>query len=207
MAASDKKLSKTLSYILRHGASSMGLQLHDGFVYIDELLKLPQLRRYNLQDIAHVVQSNDKQRFHMEVDPATGKHRIRANQGHTMEVAGLDLTPITDWSQYPTVVHGTYRKCWGDIRQMGLSRMGRNHIHFAPGDPGEEGVISGMRASCDILIYIDMKKALDDGFTFFLSANHVVLCPGDRKGLLPPRYFREVVNRRTREKYSLEKVA
>lgn len=26
--------------------------------------------------------------------------------------------------------------------------MGRNHVHFAIGYPGEEGVISGMRATC-----------------------------------------------------------
>ena len=38
--------------------------------------------------------------------------------------------------------------------------MNRTHIHFAPGLPKESGVISGMRASAQVYIYIDMEKAL-----------------------------------------------
>lgn len=34
--------------------------------------------------------------------------------------------------------------------------MSRNHIHFAPGMPKEEGVVSGMRGSCDLIIQIDL---------------------------------------------------
>ena len=81
--------------------------------------------------------------------------------------------------------------------------MKRTHIHFAPGEPGESGVISGewrknkisfklkkrpnlssfqnqiyrfefvtlfsgMRASCDIIIFVDLEKALT-GKHFCLS--------------------------------------
>ena len=42
-----------------------------------------------------------------------------------------DLKPITDPSAYPVVVHGTYSKAWEQIRKQGLSKMRRNHIHFA----------------------------------------------------------------------------
>jgi 2'-phosphotransferase len=41
--------------------------------------------------------------------------------------------------------------------------MTRNHIHFAPGLPKEEGVISGMRQSCDVIIEIDLSAAIKDG--------------------------------------------
>ena len=44
-----------------------------------------------------------------------------------------DLKPITDPSAYPVVVHGTYTKAWQQIRRQGLSKMRRNHIHFAQG--------------------------------------------------------------------------
>lgn len=71
--------------------------------------------------------------------------------------------------------------------------MSRNHIHFAPGEPGEEGVISGMRSSCEILVFIDLRKALSDGFKFYRSANNVILCPGNEQGFLPPQYFEKVV--------------
>jgi 2'-phosphotransferase len=62
------------------------------------------------------------------------------------------LTKIEDPSLYPVVIHGTFAKVWHLIKAEGLKRMGRNHIHFAPGMPKEEGVISGMRGSCDIIV-------------------------------------------------------
>ena len=37
----------------------------------------------------------------------------------------------------------------------GLCRMARNHIHFAAAMPGEDGVISGMRGSCQVSIYVN----------------------------------------------------
>lgn len=58
------------------------------------------------------------------------------------------------------MVHGTYYRHWDQIKQQGLSRMHRRHIHFSPGLPGDDGVISGMRSSCQIYIYIDLAKAL-----------------------------------------------
>lgn len=43
---------------------------------------------------------------------------------------------------------------------QGLSRMARTHIHFAPGEPGADSVISGMRRSCQVVIYINIDKAI-----------------------------------------------
>jgi len=72
--------------------------------------------------------------------------------------------------------------------------MKRNHIHFATGLLGEEGVISGMRHSCNVLIYIDLEKALKDGVKFFKSENGVVLTEGvNGEGYLPNDYFKKVV--------------
>jgi 2'-phosphotransferase len=71
--------------------------------------------------------------------------------------------------------------------------MQRSHIHFAQGLPGDSGVISGMRARSQVHIFIDMEKALADGYKFFLSVNGVALCPGNEQGLLPPHYFSRVV--------------
>lgn len=53
--------------------------------------------------------------------------------------------------------------------------MSRNHIHFAPGMPKEEGVVSGMRGSCDVIIQIDLKAAMKDGIEFYISSNNVIL--------------------------------
>jgi len=47
--------------------------------------------------------------------------------------------------------------------------MGRNHVHFAIGMPGEKEVISGMRMTCDVFIELDMEKALKDGMKIYIS--------------------------------------
>ncbi len=104
---------------------------------------------------------------------------------------GVDpgLTPVTDPSAYPAVIHGTYASKWEPIKKRGLSRMARNHIHFAPGRRDtlvlhisrkliqivfsfvfrlyEDHVISGMRRNCDLLIYVDVSKAMEGTRNYF----------------------------------------
>lgn len=70
--------------------------------------------------------------------------------------------------------------------------MNRNHIHLAQGIPGET-VISGIRKSSDVLIYIDINKALANGIRFYLSDNGVVLTEGNKDGFLECDFFQKVV--------------
>ncbi|VDH92002.1 Hypothetical predicted protein [Mytilus galloprovincialis] len=55
----DRHLSKTLIYVLRHGASKWGLKvLPGGFVYVDELLsRHPGLSGYTLKELTRLVES------------------------------------------------------------------------------------------------------------------------------------------------------
>lgn len=104
------------------------------------------------------------------------------------------------------VVHGTSARAWEEIRRSGgLRRMGRLHVHFAAGLPagfepveplggegeadGERGgegegererppVISGMRNSATVLVYLDVRRALEAGLPLWRSANGVVLSEG-----------------------------
>lgn len=186
------RLSKSLSYVLRHGASKMGLQMSsDGFVYVDELLAHQQFRSFSLEDVQQVVATNEKQRFKFQTHPEDGRLQIRANQGHSVQVEDLELKQVSpDDPDCPKeAVHGTYMKYWPSIQSQGLSRMNRTHIHLAPGLPGEGGVISGMRQNCELAVYINVSKAISDGIQFFWSANGVLLTPGDAGGILAPCYF------------------
>ena len=72
--------------------------------------------------------------------------------------------------------------------------MGRNHVHFAVGRPGESEVISGMRNTCDILIELDLEKALKDGMKFYISKNKVILSSGF-DDLISINYFKRVSDR------------
>ncbi|KAI2637363.1 RNA 2'-phosphotransferase, Tpt1 [Xylaria nigripes] len=145
---------------------------------------------------------------------------IRANQGHSIAVASEGLhTPITlEAGNIPdVVVHGTYFAFWPAIVAAGgLKKMGRTHVHFGTGLPdGQTGqvhdveeeetataesrpVISGMRADAEVLVFVDVEKALreDDGIKWWVSENRVVLTEGNAQGLVPSKYFKEVRGRR-----------
>ncbi|XP_013922751.1 PREDICTED: nucleoside diphosphate-linked moiety X motif 22-like isoform X1 [Thamnophis sirtalis] len=198
----DVRLSKALSYALRHGAEKMGLHMSsDGFVDVGEILRLPQFKAWSQEDVERVVESNEKQRFTLCRHPSGGHLQIRANQGHSLQVPELELTALQTLKDFPeTVAHGTLLRHWPAIRQHGLSRMGRTHIHLAPGLPGEGAVLSGMRDSSEVAIIIDIPKALADGIAFFRSANGVILTPGNADGLLLPCYFSRALQLRPRRK-------
>ncbi|KAJ1306594.1 hypothetical protein OPQ81_007594 [Rhizoctonia solani] len=204
--------SKTLSYILRHGAAKEHLTIRsDGYVRVLDLLARPKLKDLDLPGLLKIVTNDQKQRYQLGVQngpdgpkvpivPITSAQApdlatslwIRANQGHTLKVDDLETKPITDPSEVPCAVHGTNLKAWESIKAQGLSRMRRNHIHLASGRPGASGVISGMRSSSQILIFIDIAAAIAAGILFHLSANGVILTAGDSNGLIPPVYFSSV---------------
>jgi 2'-phosphotransferase len=123
---------------------------------------------------------------------------IRANQGHSIKLdsSGM-LRPLTieDGNIPEVVVHGTYLATWSAIeRTGGLSRMNRNHVHFATGLPSTDtGVVSGMRADAEVLVYIDVAKTIREGkLEWWMSDNGVVLTEGDADGIVRTEYFSEV---------------
>jgi 2'-phosphotransferase len=195
MAYDRVKVSRSLSHILRHGAAREGLPMDaGGFVRLDSLLALRQFRGVSRADVAEIVRSCPKQRFCLQ--RRAGQDFIRANQGHTIATvrAAELLTPLSidNVEDFPTVIHGTFRRNLSSILATGLSRMQRQHIHFATQTFTAIG-ISGLRGMADIVISIDLHAALADGIPFYVSANHVVVTPGQGgSGLLPTRYFAHV---------------
>ncbi|KAF9133408.1 tRNA 2'-phosphotransferase 1 [Mortierella sp. 14UC] len=190
------RLSKALSWLLRHNAVSQGIAIRpDGYVKITAVLGHPKFKDFTLDDIIRVVDTNEKKRFEILEDAQGQKEYIRAVQGHSIaEVAELGYVEIIDVAQIPTAVHGTMFNKWRFIGKQGLSKMNRNHIHMAHGLPGEDGVISGMRQRCDLYIHVDTAKALGDGIKFYRSSNNVILSDGKNgDGFIPPKYFSRVV--------------
>lgn len=191
--ASDVSLSKRLSWLLRHGAIREHLSItQDGFVPVSEVLSHHAFRgMLSLDGLKKIVENNDKKRFTLSTS-ASGVLLIRANQGHSIQaITDLQLTPIKNLNDVPggCVVHGTYESCWPNIMKHGLSRMSRIHIHFCAYEPDDKRIISGLRKSAQIFIYIDVDKAVKDGICFFKSTNDVILSPGDDKGFIKPVYF------------------
>lgn len=204
--------SKTLSYILRHGAAKEHLAIRsDGYVRVADLLARPKLKELDLPGLLKIVAADQKQRYQLGAQATPDDPKapilpimsaqapddasalwIRANQGHTLKVDDLEMKPITDPSEVACAVHGTDQRAWENIKEQGLSRMARNHIHLASGRPGASGVISGMRNSSQILIFIDLAAAMANGILFYLSTNGVILTAGNKEGYIPPVYFSSV---------------
>eukprot|EP00754_Rhynchopus_humris_P005023 Rhum_TRINITY_DN12517_c0_g1::Rhum_TRINITY_DN12517_c0_g1_i1::g.52524::m.52524/K10669/TRPT1, TPT1; 2'-phosphotransferase len=191
------RCSKELSYVLRHGAAKDGYTLTpDGFVPVTELRAkgsrlVKQLRD---EDFQYLVKTNAKQRFRIRSND-DGSLWIAANQGHSASLGLAEenfMEAITDPAQVPVALHGTYKKCLDDIKADGLSRMGRQHVHFATGLPKADGVMSGMRTSCEVVVYLDVEKCLAGGLKLYRSKNDVILCPGDKDGFVRPQFFKSI---------------
>ena len=207
-----EKLSRQLSRILRHKAPDLGLTVEpDGYVLISSLLKLPQFSKVSVDSLKQVVQHNwdhSKGRFSVSEDGT----KVRANQGHTISVVNQDLllTLITDPSTVVPLkdglyecVHGTYLQNFNSIKNTnkegqeqpgeeytGLSKMARQHVHFAKGLIGDDNVKSGMRKSATLLVWCDMTAAMASGIKFYESANGVILSPGNKHGIVPSKFLR-----------------
>jgi RNA:NAD 2'-phosphotransferase (TPT1/KptA family) len=191
------RISKTMSFLLRHGAQKEGLPIQpNGFVPISDLLAHRNLRSLAVTrvNVLEVVAQDAKGRYELDAS----QQLIRATQGHSMKLESVedDMTPLTVDSVPLVVVHGTYRKFLASIEQEGLKRFSRQHIHMTTGTHGDESVKSGMRNNVDTYIFIDARRAIADGIPFFLSRNGVVLTPGiGEQGILPAKYFLRVEHR------------
>jgi len=177
----------------------------DGYIRVTELLANPRLEGLDFPALRETVEKDLKKRYDLLYDTQgntansteseTGIWLIRANQGHSIKSVQLELQPVLSSTDIPMAVHGTTLQAWKSISTQGLSKMNRNHIHLAQGI-ARGSVISGMRNSSQILIYIDVERAISAGIKFFLSTNGVVLTAGDERGFLAPQFFSRVEDAR-----------
>lgn len=193
------RISKTLTQILRHKAPHLGVAIRpDGYCRLTDVLAVNWMLELDctVDDVESVVRDSDKKRFDM-IDES-GEQMIRAVQGHSIkdvEDECLLRRLCAGDSDLPQLcVHGTYRRHFEKIKASGLMAGGghgqgfRNHVHFAPFEPGDRRVISGMRYDCEVAIWINLPRALEDGLPFYVSANQVILSPGI-SGRIDRKYF------------------
>ena len=161
-------ISKLLSKILRHQPDLIDIQLDEnGWVEVSTLLQ--NLEKYQTQisfeQLKEVVDTNSKKRFSFNDDFS----KIRANQGHSIEV---DLALQTQ-TPPDILYHGTVEKNLDSIFEKGLSKMNRHHVHLSADTETAQKV--GMRHGKPIILTIESKKMYDQGYVFYLSENQVWL--------------------------------
>lgn len=171
------KISKYLSKHLRHTPERLGLTLAPGsWVTVDELLSACAAHQFPLTraELEEVVAASDKQRFSFDET----KTRIRANQGHSVEV-DLQLEPQTPPDM---LYHGTGEKSMPAIEQSGLLKMSRHHVHLSRDVETARKV--GMRHGRPVIFAVDAAAMQQAGFTFYCSDNGVWLVDQ-----VPPQYL------------------
>ncbi|GGT21654.1 putative RNA 2'-phosphotransferase [Streptomyces purpureus] len=170
------KVSKYLSKHLRHQPERIGLTLDPhGWVPVEELLRAAAAHGFPISraELDHVVAVNDKRRF------AVDGVRIRASQGHTVEV-DLDL-PVAEPPAY--LYHGTVAASLDAIRAEGLRPMARHHVHLSP--DRETATRVGARRGRPVVLSVDAGAMHRTGHVFHVSANGVWLTEA-----VPPEYLR-----------------
>jgi putative RNA 2'-phosphotransferase len=162
------KISRKLSYILRHHPDEIGLELDEqGWGSVAHILSKLRVAGdpLSMEVLQEVVATNDKKRFAFNDDLT----RIRANQGHSVEVE-LGYT-----AQEPPVVlfHGTASKNLQSIKNQGLVKGNRHHVHLSADETTAKKV--GQRHGAPVALKIKSKEMYEAGQTFFMSENGVWL--------------------------------
>eukprot|EP00438_Fugacium_kawagutii_P013536 Skav227871 [mRNA] locus=scaffold2896:49248:49763:+ [translate_table: standard] len=160
-------------------------------------------------DVQEVVETDEKQRY--QLMNKDNQLMIRAVQGHSTSVVEDShlLQKVTPWNMPKCCVHGTCRMYLPSIAAKGLLAGGhrgqtlRKHVHFMPFNPGDKRIVSGMRSDCEIAIWLDLTKALEDKVPFYWSANQVLLSPGVN-GVIDKKYFTHARDLRTMQILALD---
>ena len=164
----QKRASKLMSLVLRHQPEVAGLTLDDaGWVAVDDLMKGMARNNRSLSriDLQQIVDSNDKKRFEFSDDGI----RIRASQGHSVNVE-LGYEP-----QIPpqTLLHGTVKKFLESIREKGLIKGSRQHVHLH--DDRQVAMQVGSRRGRPVILEVDAAAMVAQGHEFYCSTNSVWL--------------------------------
>lgn len=163
-----KKISKFLSYVLRHHPELINLNLDEnGWANVDELItkSTNDSQGFTFEELDEIVRTNAKKRFAFNED----KTRIRASQGHSI---GINLALIPQ--QPPEFLyHGTAQHNIQSILKNGIEKRSRQHVHLSIDKETATNV--GMRHGKPIILTVRTQKMFEDGIEFYLSENGVWL--------------------------------
>lgn len=159
--------SKTLSWLLRHGAREAGVSMDTaGWVPVGQVLRYLHMNRSDLEE---VVRTNTKSRLEL-VD-----ERIRACQGHSTDNMPVTLEGLeASWRLYEeggSLYHGTTVEATEPIAKEGLIPQKRTHVHLAPSLESKVG----KRSATPVVLEISCERLRAAGEKIYEASNGVIL--------------------------------
>lgn len=168
----QEKISKKLSFILRHSREPLYIDLNGGWVNVETVLDVLHISRDLLYSI---VAEDEKGRYTFD---QTGKF-IRANQGHSIPGVVVEM----EQPEPPELLyHGTALRFLDDILREGLKPMNRQFVHIS--SDYETAVKVGSRHGKPVILEIKARQFVRDGHSLFRSSNGVWQAKA-----VPTKYF------------------
>jgi len=168
------KVSKYISFLLRHSAQGLKMDV-EGSVDLDELLaKLRERYPVDKRVILDIVEGSERRRFEVK------DNRIRALYGHTISVR----LRLEEDKEVKSLYHGTTLDAVSGILEEGLKPMKRRWVHLSP-TVGVAREVGMRRTGNPVVLEIDAETAIRDGIRFYRATDKVYLCSS-----IPPEYVR-----------------
>lgn len=158
------KISKTLSYILRHHPEQFNIQLDsNGFTDFEVVLKILNEKYKEIEITNELVKKinkiSDKKRFEIK------ENKIRAIYGHSI----TEKIEIPEALNPPNkLYHGTIEKAYLSIKQEGLKKVSRQYVHLSS-DIETAIIVGKRRVNNPIILEIDVESAKKEGIKFYKS--------------------------------------
>jgi putative RNA 2'-phosphotransferase len=172
------KVSKFLSYILRHNPEKFGIILDsEGFADLNSILGVLNERYEDLEirkeTIEELIMQSDKKRFEIVKD------KIRAYYGHSFN----ERIIMTEAISLPSnLYHGTNLRAYEKIKVNGLKKIGRQYVHLS--ENIETAISVGKRRTKNpIILVVDTIIAQKEGIKFFKSGDMYLV------EYIPPKYI------------------
>ena len=172
-----ERVSKKLSYLLRHSTNPLYISLHNGWADVGKILKALKERWPDVDSdvLEQIVAEDEKGRYAFHEDHT----KIRANQGHSIPGVVIEM----EQPEPPELLyHGTATRFLSDIMREGLKPMSRHYVHIS--SDWETAVKTGKRHGNPVVLIIRAKDFVHDGHTLYRSSNGVWLAEE-----VPAAYF------------------
>ena len=175
------KLSKEVSYALRHAPWEYELEIDDnGWVNVNQLLmslkENNEWKDLNERDLYKMIETSDKKRCELLLG------KIRALYGHS-----IPQKILKEAEKPPEVLyHGTSRRFWNLIYKDGLIPKARQYVHLSV-DIHTALQVGKRRDDEPIILRISANQAYTDGIVFYQGNDKVWL-----SDFIPNEYISKV---------------